>query len=406
VFAAVSLMLAAAPAFADVISDWNEKASAFLTSKNTPPPVAERTMAMVNVAMFDAVNAIEKRYRPYLSQPSALPTLSKNAAAATAAGTVLSSLYAAPLSNFNAEMATYLDNIPDDGNKSTAVELGKAVAAEILAARTGDGSDLPDSYRPKTKPGTYVPTAAVWSSMWPKVKPFAIPSASHFRPIPPIALTSQRWADNYNEIKVLGARDSARRSPQQTETARFWLTIGPAAYYPIVTQLVAAKKLDILDSARFFTLIALARADAFISVFDAKYHYEFWRPITAIRNGDIDDNQATLPEPNWLPIVDTPMHPEYPCAHCIVAAAFEAVTETVFGSVEIPEVTATSPTAPGAVHRWANLRVLTEEVSNARIWAGFHYRFSAEVAADMGRKIGRYVAETRLQSAIVGTAQK
>lgn len=402
----VALALPTTAAFADVISDWNEKAAVFLTAKTLPPPLAERTMAMVNVAMFDAVNAIERRYRPYLSQPPASPALSKDAAAATAAGTVLASLYAPPASDFRALMVSYLETIPNGEEKSRAVELGEAVAAKVLSARLGDGSETPDSYRPKTKPGAYVPTAAALSSMWPRVKPFAIPSASHFRPTPPIALTSDQWAADYNEMKDMGGRNSAKRSPQQTEDARFWLTTAPIAYYPIVSQIAAAKKLDILGSARFFTLVALARADAFIAVFDAKYHYEFWRPITAIRNGDIDDNPATEPEAAWQPIADTPMHPEYPCAHCISAATLESVAETVFGGTEIPEVSGGSPTAPGVTHRWTNLRALTEEVSGARIWAGFHYRFSTQAAQEMGRKIGRYVAENMLQPTTVETTQR
>jgi hypothetical protein len=241
--------------------------------------------------------------------------------------------------------------------------------------------------------------------MWPQLKPFAIPSPSHFRPEPPVALTSEQWAADYNEIKSLGARNSSKRSPQQTENARFWLATGPIAYYPAVRQIAAMKKLDTLDTARFLALVAVARQDAFIAVFDAKYHYEFWRPLTAIRNGDIDENPATEREATWQPIADTPMHPEYPCAHCILAATLESVGESVFGSTEIPEVTSTSPTAPGVTHRWTDLRAITNQVMEARICAGFHYRFSTQVARDMGRKIGRYVADNILQPAATERTQ-
>jgi hypothetical protein len=405
-FIAATLMISATPAFADVISDWNEKAVAFLAEKALPPPLAERTMAMMHVAMFDAVNAIETRYRPYLSQPKAFPTLSKEAAAAAAAGEVLANLYAPPVATFKAQLATYLEAIPNDEAKSQAIALGEAVAAAILAARAEDGSAAPDSYRPKTKPGGYIPTTITVASMWPQLKPFAIPSPSHFRPQPPIALTSEQWAADYNEIKTLGSRNSSKRSPQQTENARFWLASGPIAYYPTVRQMAAAKKLDILDNARFFALVSVAREDALIAVFDAKYHYEFWRPVTAIRNGDIDDNPATEREATWQPLGETPMHPEYPCAHCILSAALESVGEAVFGSTEIPEVASTSPTAPGVTHRWTSLRAISDEVAEARIFAGFHYRFSTQVGQDMGRKIGRYVAGTILQPAVVETTQR
>jgi hypothetical protein len=138
-------------------------------------------------------------------------------------------------------------------------------------------------------------------------------------------------------------------------------------------------------------------ADSFIAVFDAKYHYDFWRPITAIRNGDIDDNAATELDPKWQPIDNTPMHPEYPCAHCISSAGIATVIETVLGSADIPEVTMTSPTAPGVTHRWSNVWAYADEVAMARIYAGFHYRFSARVGQDMGRKIGRHVMQNLMQ---------
>lgn len=405
-FLAAALMTTATPVFADVISDWNEKAVTFLTAKMLPPPQAERTMAMVNVAMFDALNAIERRYRPYLSQPPASPALPKDAAAAAAAGTVLAGLYAPAAGEFKAQMATYLETVPDGEAKSRAIELGEAAAARTLAVRIADGSDAPDSYRPKTRPGVYISTATALASMWRKVKPLALPSPSHFRPKPPIALTSEQWAINYNEIKSLGGRESGKRSARQTEDARFWLAVGPIAYYPIVRQIAAAKKLDPLESARFFALVSVARVDAFIAVFDAKYHYEFWRPVTAIRNGDTDENPVTEPEATWQPIADTPMFPEYPCAHCILAAALESVTQSLFGSTEIAEVISTSPTAPGVTHHWTDLRALTDEVSGARIWAGFHYRFSTQVAEDMGRQIGRYVAANIMQPAALEATRK
>jgi PAP2 superfamily protein len=157
--------------------------------------------------------------------------------------------------------------------------------------------------------------------------------------------------------------------------------------------------MNIADSARFMALFAVALADAYISVFDAKYHYEFWRPITAIRNGDTDGNVATDREATWQPIDNTPMHPEYPCAHCIISGAVAGVIEAVLGSADIPEVTITSATAPGVTHRWTNMTAFTEEVANARIWAGFHYRFSTRVGTSTGRQIGEYVVKSVMQPA-------
>jgi hypothetical protein len=266
----------------------------------------------------------------------------------------------------------------------------------MLQARKDDGAVAPDSYRPHIAPGVYVPTAATWAPHWPGVKPFAMTDASQFRPAPPSALAGSQWAADYNEIKEVGRLDSKTRTAEQTEVARFWLTVSADVYYPVVRSVATAKQLGVADSARLFALTALARADSFLAVFDAKYHYEFWRPVTAIRHGDNDGNSGTDRDATWRPIAETPMHPEYPCAHCIQAASMCAVLELVTGTTDIA-VSMTSPTAPGVVRRWNSLQELVTEVSNARVWAGFHYRFSTRVAEDMGRKIAEHVVKNVMQ---------
>jgi hypothetical protein len=395
--AIVCSLAATNSASADAISDWNERAVAFVTNRQMPPPQAERVMAMVHAAMFDAVNSVERRYRPFLLQLPASATASKDAAAAVAASTVLAGLHPEAEGEFKSALATYLTALPNNGVKSEGIDLGQRIAARILEARASDGSQAADTYRPQARPGVYVPTAMTVGSVWPKLKPFLIAEGSQFRPQPPVALNSEQWAVDYNEIKVLGGRNSTKRSARQTEDARFWLSPGPAIYYPIVRQIAAAKKLDIVDSARFLALIAVARSDAFVAIFDAKYHYDFWRPVTAIRNGDMDNNPATERDASWQPVADTPMHPEYPCAHCIMAATIASVVETVFGTADIAEVTLTSPTAPGITRRWSNVWALTSDVSQARIVAGFHYRFSTRAGEDMGRRIGQYVVNNAMQ---------
>jgi hypothetical protein len=274
-----------------------------------------------------------------------------------------------------------------------------------LEARASDGADAPDVYRPKTRPGVYVPTPITVASMWSSVTPFALKSPSQFRPEPPVSLASEQWAADYNEIKDFGGKASTRRSARQTEDARFWLVTGPPAYHPIARQLVVSKNLDVMDSARFMALVAMAEADAYIAVMDGKYHYDFWRPITAIRNGELSANPAVSAEAGWQPIDNTPMHPEYPCAHCICGATLATIVETLFDTAEVAEVTMTSATAPGITHRWTNIWALSKEVSEARIWAGFHYRFSTRVGEDMGRKVGQYVAENMLKRAKVADAR-
>jgi PAP2 superfamily len=391
----------AGPASADVITDWNEKTVAFVTSRAMLPPQAERVVAAVHVAMFDAVNSIERRYRPYLVQLPAPKEASKEAAAAAAAGAVLAGLHPNAAEELKAGVATYLATLPNNAATAEGVKLGEAVAARVVAERVRDGADAADAYRPKAQPGVYIPTPITASSMWPNVVPFAMTSPSQFRPEPPLPLTSEQWAVDYDEIKNLGGRSSAKRSARQTEDGRFWLITGAQSYYPIVRQLVVAKQMNVLDSARIMALVSVATADAYISVFDAKYHYDFWRPITAIRNGDIDGNPATERDAAWQPIDNTPMHPEYPCAHCITSAVVATVVEAELGTAEVPELFMTSATAPGVTHRWTNLWAYANEVSSARIYAGFHYRFSTRVGQDMGRKIGRLVVQNVMRPAEV-----
>ena len=288
---------ASVPACANVITEWDEKAVAVVTQM--PPYAAQRAIGMVHAAMFDAVNSIERRYRPYVVQLPATSATSKEAAAAAAAAAVLATIDAKTAGEMKTALATYLRSIPDGAEKSDGVKLGEAVAAKVLETRANDGSDAPDDYRPRTTPGVYVPTPITAASMWPNVKPFAMAKGSQFRPKAPIALESKEWATDFNELKDYGGKNSAKRTAQQTETARFWLTGGPPAYHPFARQLATAKQMSVIDSARFMALIAVGLNDALIAVFDAKYHYNFWRPITAIRNGDIDNNPATDREATW-----------------------------------------------------------------------------------------------------------
>jgi hypothetical protein len=383
------------PAHANVITDWDENAVSIV--RQMPPSLAERVMGMVHAAMFDAVNSIERRFRPYLVQLQAAPATSKEAAAAAAAAAILAATNQKAADNTKALLASYLASIADSEAKTDGVKLGEAVAAKVLEARENDGADAPDAYRPRTTPGVYVTTPITAGSTWPNLKPFAMTKGSQFRPGPPISLESKEWATDYNELKDYGGQHSAKRTAQQTETARFWLMVGPQAYHPFARQLVTAKQMGVGDSARFMALVAVAFNDANIAVFDAKYHYEFWRPITAIRNGDIDGNPATEREATWQPIDNTPMHPEYPCAHCIQSGSVAGVVKAVLGAVDIPEVAMTSPTAPGVTRRWTNLDAFTDEVAHARIWAGFHYRFSTRVGTDTGLKIGQYVVQNVMQ---------
>jgi PAP2 superfamily protein len=399
---AIALVCLLQPAAADVISDWNAKAEAIAVEKRMLPPPNARGMAILHVAMFEAVNAIERKYSPYRLDVSADPAASKHAAAAGAAHAVLVALHPDREKALDAALVESLQPIADTASKIAGVALGKKAAAEILAWRANDGANAPESYRPYTTAGVYVPTVIPVSSTYGRVTPWAMSSGSQFRPAPPPALTSETWTRDINEMRDYGARASSKRSAEQTEIGRFWFVTGPQAWNPIVRQLAAAKKLDMLDNARLFALVAIATDDALIAVFDAKYHYNFWRPITAIRNGDLSGNSATPRDAGWLPLGDTPMHPEYPCAHCITSMAAAAVLQSAFGN-EIPEVSMTSATAPGVTRRWSRLDDYADEVAAARIYGGFHYRFSNAVGQDMGRKIAELVMQTRLRNSSAST---
>ena len=375
---------------ADVITDWDAKVS----SVASPAALGEREATIVDLAMFDAVNSVFHQYPAYVTREDGFEHASAEAAAATAAATVLAKLHPEKAADFAAAHAEYLKGLAGDPAALTlGRQLGERVGLKVFDSRAHDGATDPDAYRPLTpQPGIYIPTATMVCSTWPKLKPFVLERPDQFRPGPPVSLSSKEWATDYNEIKAYGARGSTRRTAQETETARFWLMTGPQAYHPIAWQIIAARHLKLLDSARFMAMYSTALTDAYIAVFDAKYRYNFWRPVTAIRNGDLDGNPDTEIDVTWQPLDATPPHPEYPCAHCILSAAASAVIESTGGLGDLREISLTSPTAPGITHRWTSLEGFTQEVADARIWAGFHYRSSARVGTTMGHAVGRYVA--------------
>jgi hypothetical protein len=400
-----ALALSATAARGDVIMDWNAKADAIAVEKQLLNASNARGQAMLHIAMFEAVNAIDRRYAPYRLSLSADRAASREAAAAAAAYDVLLALHPDKKADLDATLAGSLAGITENEAKSKGIELGKQAAAGIIALRTNDGSNTPEDYRPATTAGVYVPTTIPIESTSSKIKPFAMTSASQFRAAPPPALTSETWTRDLNEIREIGSNTSARRSAEQTTIARFWFFTGPRTYNTIVRQIAANRKMDLVDCARLYALTSIAGADAFIAVFEAKYAYNFWRPVTAIRNADLTSNPATPREASWQPLGVTPMHPEYPCAHCITASAVATVLQHVVGN-EIDEITLTSPTAAGVTRKWTRLQDYSDEVSSARIFAGFHYRFSTEAGKDMGRKIGDLAVTTLMLGAVADAQQK
>ena len=371
-------------AHADVITDWNIKAGEIVTEAKLGTPPAIRAMAIVQTAVHDAVIAVK-------------PGASIDAAVAAANRATLTKLMPAQQASIDAAYQAALAQVSEGPAKAGGIAVGESAAAAVFAQRANDKVAAVEAYRPHTTAGVYVPTAAPAAPQWAQRAPWLMTNPAQFRPGLPPALTSVVWAREYNEVKELGSKGSTKRSAEQTETARFWEYSLPQIYHGVVRSVAIQPGRDVARNARLFAAVTQAMDDAIIGVFEAKYQYNFWRPATAIRNGDIDGNEATARDASWLPFIDTPMHPEYPCAHCIVAASLAAVLQAEVGDGPMPTLTTTSPTAPGVVRSWTRVDDLVQEMSNARIYDGVHYRTSTEVGAAMGKKIGELAATTLLR---------
>jgi hypothetical protein len=383
-----ALMLAHSPgAQADVVTDANAKA-AEIASRHPATPISVRMMAIVQVSVFDAASAISGRYSPLRATVTAPPGASVDAAVAAATRTALLKLMPAQQAAIEADYQAALRAVPEGPAKSDGIAVGERAAAAVLASCADDGAIAPSAYRPHTSPGVYVPTVFPAVPHWGKRKPWLLTRGDQFRPGPPPALTVDTWKRDLAEIKALGGKTSTQRTPEQTAIAQFWEATAPAVYWPVARSVTAAPGRDVIDNTRLLALAAMAMDDALIAVFDAKYTYNFWRPITAIRNAEGD-----LRDPGWLPFIDTPMHPEYPCAHCIVSASLGAVLESELGSGPAPKLSSSSSTAGGAVRTWNSVADFWQEVAAARIYDGVHYRNSTQVGTAMGRKIGTLAAQ-------------
>lgn len=396
--AALLLTPLAAGAGDDAVLEWNQIAlDATVTAGQGPVPQI-RTMTIVQVAVHDAVNAITCDYRTYLSMPCG-PWGSPEAAAIGAAHRALAGLVpaaqAAALGEARAQSLAAHGLAGDPG-----VAFGEAVAQVILALRSIDGAA--QAQFPYTAPGAGSP--GVWVAVgpappvlpgWRNVAPWVVRNLAAFRPDGPPPLRSRRWARDYNEIKDLGSSNSSTRTGEQTEIARFWLANPAPLWNGVARQLIQARALDSSAAARTLALMYLAAADASIACWDAKYTFDFWRPITAIRNGDLDDNPRTDAEPAWTPLFPTPQHPEYLSGHSSNSSAMATVLKLLLGE-DVP-IVATSPTNPGFERRWSSVSEGVGEVIEARIYSGIHFRTSDEDGAAVGRRIARFVVAHALR---------
>jgi hypothetical protein len=390
-------------AHADVVTDWNVKAGEIIAESKMGTPPAVRVMAFLQTAVFDAVNSVTKRYpssivgqRAGNTADDSVSGASVEAAVAAANRATLAKMIPAQQANIDAAYQAALAKIADGPAKAAGIAAGESAAAQVLAARADDGAGKPEGYRPHTTAGAYVPTATPAASQWAQRKPWMMTSPAQFRPAPPPSLASATWTRDFNEVKEFGGKASTRRTAEQTEIARFWEFSLPSIYHGVVRSVADMPGREVTQNARLFAAVAQTMDDAMIAVFEAKYHYNFWRPTTAIRNADTDGNDATEREAAWSPLIDVPMHPEYPSAHSILASSVGHLLQAEIGNGKLPVLTTASPTAKGATRRWTHVDDFAREVADARIYAGIHYRVSTEVGTAMGRQIGGMAAEKLL----------
>jgi hypothetical protein len=387
------------------VIQWNRVLIGILNTPGAQPATIQptRSLALLHVAMYDAVDSIKHTAAPYLVSIVSPRRASPDAAAAAAGYTVLSSLYPAQQETIGAQFASSLAQVPNGYHKSEGVRLGEAVANAVLSLRGDVGSGLAQPvFTPGMQPGGYQLTAPAFAqpafTQWPSVRPFVLKSASQFRPAPPPALTSTAYTEAFQEVQSLGAINSTTRSADETQIAQFWNPPIWIAWNNIAETAALAHHDTLVQDARLFTLLNLSLADSTIAFYDAKYTYNLWRPITAIHAADTDGNGATTADPNWTPLATTGGDPSYPGAHAVISAAASDVLASFFNG-DAFAFTAQSTALAGVNRSFTSFSAAAREATLSRIYAGQHFR-TDEVA---GTKLGTEVAGYVLQKALLPT---
>jgi hypothetical protein len=385
----------------DPVVQWNRTLLTIVRTPGAQPATvhATRSFAILHASIYDAVNSIDQTHRPYLVQIRGVsPHASEQAAVDAAAHEALVKLHPSFQAALDAQLAQLLAAIPDGPDKTDGIALGRAVADQILALRANDGSNVPPPpFVPVNVPGTYQFTPPNFKpaqfTQWSKVTPFAIDSASQFRPGPPPELTSDRYTDAFNEIKPVGMLNSTTATPEQKQIGLFWNGAIQNYWNEITQTLAIQRNLTTAENARLFALLDLSLADSVIAFYDAKYTYHFWRPVTAIRAADTDNNPATQADPNWLPeSTNTAPDPSYPGAHATISEAAAAVLISFFNSDHF-EANVTSETLPGVTRSFQTISDIATEASLSRILAGQHFRFDESAGQHLGVKVGDFVSD-------------
>jgi PAP2 superfamily protein len=387
----------AVSARADVVTDWNNAALDAIRAGNTTPPIASRSLAILHVSIYDAVNGIARTHETYLV-PSAVPaSASRPAAASAAAHQALVNLFPANASNFDALHAAILAGIPDSPHKQAGIVWGEFVANQILATRANDGSNAVVLPPVGSGPGVWVPTPPAFLPyllpQWGFVVPFGMSSSSQFRPPGPPALDSQQYAADYEEVKQLGALVGSTRTDDQTEIALFWAdgagTETPPGHWNSIAQIIGGAQGNTLEeNARLFALLNIAMADAAICSWDAKYTFNFWRPVTAIAFAE--------PQLNWMSFIVTPPFPDYTSGHSTFSAAAATVLPLFYGTEDLPFTTG-SDFLPDVFRSFSTCLDAAEEAAASRIYGGIHFRSASEDGLDAGTSIGEWTVTNYLQ---------
>lgn len=348
-------------------------------------------MAYVHLAAYNAVNATDGRFQPYKYSLPVTPDASADAAAIEASYRVLLYLLPDQAAVLTTQYNNSLAAIPDGAPKTKGQILGLASANALIALRVGDGrgATVPYTFPTVPMPGVWILTPGATAPQTPwvgQMRPFTFDDPARFLPDePPPDLGSKTWADDYNQVKALGALNSTDRTAWQTEVGRFWMDHGASQYGRMLRAIAGQRQLSVSDSARLFAMSYAAYADSFVGCMNAKYHFSFWRPVTAIQNGDIDGNPDTVADPNWLPLATTPNHPEYPAAHGCVTGALAETLAAFFGTPNLP--ISVDSTITGTTHTFTSIREWQKEVEVARIYAGFHYHHSLVQGFVLGHKV-------------------
>jgi hypothetical protein len=412
------------PAAANEVAEWNTVAVDVLLAGGQNNLTLTRGLTMVSVAIHDALNAITRRYEPYVFDSSAEPNAAPEAAVATAARDALvlavpvfgaASQQAAAMAMADAAYSAALAKIPDGPGKAGGIAVGRAAAAAIVSLRKDDGAIKDAPYTPGSAPGQWRPHpnpvpadppipnpalalgyGAAMLPGWRNVTPFTLLSGAQFRPPGPPPLTSEAYTRDFNEVKGMGGKNSAARTAEQSQIARYWYEGSAQGWNRIARGVAAAKNLDRWDLARLLALANLAMADGFIAGFNTRYHYDFWRPVTAIRLADSDGNPATAADPGWETFLNTPPIPDYPSTHSVLGGAAAAVLAEVLGADRIAFTMVSGPPFAGISRSFTSFSQAARENADSRVYAGIHFRTACRDGVALGQKIGQRAARMYL----------